>query len=167
MNNLKETWMAHWAWPFLWILLIPVGTVLWQQSLLNGVVSNCVVVDTKPIGDGFFGYESTYECQAINVLPTLLPGLLNLVAFLWVVFPGPTRYAALVAGALGALSLLVPALVYMAHGSTLEVTDGFLGIQVEGSIIWSFAPWCASLVAFGIGLKLEDRFGTMTFWTDP
>jgi len=154
MINLKNTWIAHWAWPFLWILLIPVGTGLWQQSLLGGVVENCKVIDRKTV-DGFFT-TYTYECQTVDVLPTLLPGLLNLVAFLWVVFPGHTRYAALVAGALGAVRLLVPTLLYMASGSTLEITGDFV-FEVEGSIIWSFALWCVSLVAFGAPFVIGQK----------
>ncbi|MFQ5879929.1 MAG: hypothetical protein ACE5IZ_07155 [Dehalococcoidia bacterium] len=116
-----------WGWPFLWILLIPIVTVPWHGILL------------EDLGRGRYPVE--------DVLPTLAPGLLNLVAFLWVLSPERrTQYAALVAGILGSVRLVVPALIYMASGPTITV-DGFLGGVNTPSIFASWILWGLSLAA--------------------
>jgi hypothetical protein len=112
-----------WRWPFLWVLLVPVVTMPLQVERLGAsegflaanVYENC---DLAP-GPGL---TNTWKCPVECVLPTLMPGLLNLVAFLWLVSPRrKTRYAALVAGALGAVRVAVPALIYMALGSPISL----------------------------------------------
>lgn len=113
-----------WRWPFLWIILIPVVTMPLQVERLGAsegflaanVFENCDLVPDIP------GQTNTWKCAVEDVLPTLMPGFLNLVAFAWLLSPRrKTRYAALAAGTLGALRLAVPALIYLALASPISV----------------------------------------------
>ncbi len=141
------SWLNDWAWPFLWILLIPAVTVplqqalLWQEAL-PGVfagTSNC-----QRSGE----YWEAWECPVGDVLPTLLPGLLNLVPFLWLLSPvRRTRYAAAVAGTLGAVRVVVPAIIYVASGTTVVVDPFLPTTYVDLSFEASWLLWGLSLVA--------------------
>ena len=142
------SWLNEWGWPFAWILLIPAVTVSWQAVLLHSLANqdNCVLIFRGELGGDEWG------CPVGDVLPTLLPGLLNLVAFLWLVFPGRTRHAALIAGTLGALRLGVPVLLYITSGPDMTVvTGGLIWPAVRGdSFLASWVLWFLSLVAAGV-----------------
>ena len=140
-------------WPFVWILLIPAVTVPWQWSLaLDMLNDECVVVGAQ--GHEFLGtISTTYECPAEAALVILLPGLLNLLAFARVWIPGGHRKVALMAGTLGAVRLVAPALLYMAAGADVHVTEEWLDFtplmaKVGGLGGLSVMLWFASLAAF-------------------
>lgn len=139
-------WPDGWAWPFLWILLVPLATGVWQASLLDRVIDShkCALL--------FQSLSARWGCAVEDVLPTLVPGLLNLGAFLWLLSTRVrTRSAALIAGALGALRLVGPGLVYIVSGPNLVVEVRFLGpTGVAGAAANSYWAsgilWLLSLV---------------------
>jgi hypothetical protein len=117
----------HAAWPWAWVLLIPFLTVpttliLWQGWL----VPQCRVAPGPA--------PSPYTCPGNGVAMALLPGLLNLVPFTWIVCEArSTRLAALLAGGLGAIRWLVPTVL---HGATqpsvtIHPIDALLQILVN------------------------------------
>ena len=150
-----------WGWPFLWIILIPGVTIPWQIVLLGnsgrwpaaGVYDNC---DLEP---DIRGATNTWECAPEHVLPTLLPGVLILVAFLWLQSPErPARYAALVAGTLGAVRLIAPALIYVISGTVTLRTTFFPGPDASAAL--SVSLWAVSIavaLAFPRLFKRDKR----------
>lgn len=140
-----------WAWPFAWILLIPIVTGFWRYGLLGGVVEH----DCVPLPP-YNPFAQAYECPVEDVLPTLLPGLLNLVAFLWVLSSRrQVQYAALVAGTLGAVRLAVPALIYVASGPAITIGEN--RVFDTPATLESFVLWLISLaVALVFPLLVKD-----------
>ena len=135
-------WVNWWGWPFLWILLIPMVTMPLQVERVGSMVwDNCV---QEP---GIPGAKNTWQCPVEDVLPTLWPGLLNLVVFLWLLSPRPrSRHAAAVAGSLGAARLVVPGLIYVVLGSPLTLRTQYWPGPDESAIA-SVVLWSVSLAA--------------------
>jgi hypothetical protein len=88
-------------------------------------------------------------------LPTLLPGLLNLGAFLWLLSSSTvTRRVAFLAGVLGAIRVAVPALMYALAGSNVSIfrwPDQNIDDVQGGSFalnpsLWSFGLWWLTIV---------------------
>jgi len=147
-----------WAWPFLWIVLIPGVTIPWQIVLLgnSGRWPAAQVYDNCDLVPGIPRATNTWHCAPEHVLPTLLPGLLMLVAFLWLLSPRRgTRYAAAVAGSLGALRLVVPALIYVASGTVSVRTTFFPG--PDASVAASVVLWGLSVAAMVVFPRLVKR----------
>ncbi|HEU4759236.1 MAG TPA: hypothetical protein VFT91_04555 [Dehalococcoidia bacterium] len=106
---------------------------------------------------GVYG-DNTWDCPAENVLPTLLPGLLNLGAFLWLLSPHRgARLAGLTAGSLGAARLVVPGLIYLALGTVSLRTTFWPG--PNESVIASVVLWGLSLIAAVAFPRLAARAG--------
>ena len=137
-----------WGWPFSWIVLIPGVTIPWQIVLLgnSGRWPAANVYDNCDLEPDVRGATNTWECAPEYVLPTLLPGVLILVAFLWLRSPErPTRYAAVIAGTLGAARLITPALIYVASGTVTLRTTFFPG--PDASVALSASLWVVSIAA--------------------
>lgn len=106
--------MGRWA-PFVWLVLIPVLTVPLTVVLAGQILqsSQCTITFV-----GSFAEPERALCPDRPVLMSLLPGLLDLGPFAWLVLPGDDimRRNAVVAGSLGALRLLVPVLGILLTG---------------------------------------------------
>jgi MFS family permease len=143
-------WLNWWRWPFLWIILIPGVTIPWQIVLLgnSGRWPAARVYDNCELEPDIRGATNTWECSPEHVLPTLLPGLLILVALLWLFSSvRRTRLAAVVAGGLAVARLITPALIYVASGTVTLRTTFFPG--PDASVAASVALWMVSIaVAF-------------------
>jgi len=142
-------WLNQWGWPFVWILLIPIATVFWSAVLLDQILDEGICDFVEPP----FGQEVLFDewrCPREDVLPTLLPGLLNLVAFSWVLSGRQkVRWAALVAGTVGAVRLAAPLLIYRLSGAYVDIGD-FRPITVSGpasSVLLSWGLWGLSAVS--------------------
>jgi hypothetical protein len=141
-------WLNSWRWPFLWILLIPGVTIPWQIVLLgnSGRWPAARVYDNCELEPDIRGATNTWECSPEHVLPTLIPGLLSLGAFLWLLSSRQqVRYAAILAGSLGALRLVVPTLIYAASDPVSVRTAFFPG--PDASVAASVALWVVSIAA--------------------
>ncbi len=150
------------AWPFLWILLIPIATVPWTEHLLSGLVDHgsCVLVQECSV------FEKSWECPVQNVLPTLLPGLLNLVPFLWLSSrQRGVRYAALVAGTLGAVRVAVLALIYVVEGSSVAMTSDY-NVSTGFEIATDSSTHAASRILWVVSLGAAIVFPWLVK-TDP
>jgi hypothetical protein len=140
-----------WIWPFLWIVFIPLVTVPLSAAWLHRVVvvgyPHCV----ERVGEVHMFVP--YECPAGDMLPALLPGLLNLGAFFWVLSPRKrVQIAAVVAGSLGTARLLVPLLSIWRADTVVVGTLGGWHIEHE-SVFVSLLLWLLSVVAmlvFGV-----------------
>jgi|GEM_PF-5224621 len=153
-----------WLFPFLWILLIPMVTMPLQVERLGAsegflaanVHDECELV----AGDGWdyslsLSTRNNWECPLENVLPTLLPGALNVVPFLWLLSrQRKVRYAALVAGSLGLVRVVVPALIYVAAGTVTLRTTYWPG--PDAAVVASLTLWVLSLAAvFAIPMRFR------------
>jgi uncharacterized membrane protein len=139
----RLAWLDKRVWPFAWILLIPIVTGMGQSGFLADLVhqDKCTLLEDWP--------DLIYECPRQDALPTLLPGLLNLVAFSWVLSGRrEVRWAALVAGTLGAARLAAPLLIYTVSGAHVRISgvEGFWWGE-EISVTVSLGLWGLSLVS--------------------
>jgi hypothetical protein len=119
---------GRWHWLFVWITFIPVVTIpvtaVLTDRIAYGIPGACQVTP------GFFG--AVPECPRTAILLMLTPGLLNLVPLWWLLSRDPkTRLAALAAGSLGLLRLVVPATAVLASQD---------GAQTIGSFLWTGFP---------------------------
>jgi len=154
------SWWNAWGWPFAWILLISMVTTMWSYYLLDPVLDDvCTLVKNPPAGSMD---PNIYRCPPKDVMPTLLPGLLNLVAFGWVLSGRrEVRWAALLAGTLGAVRLAAPLLIYRLSGADAEIVDWSLDLSYgkETTAILSGWLWLlsgASAIAFLVGAKVVE-----------
>lgn len=170
-DQINRHWFNGWSWPFLWILLIPVVTVPGQAILLQSVVqsealhadqSNCVVLRR----DYEYGMYHDFGCPVGDVLPTLLPGLLNLAPLFWLLSARhQVRMAALVAGILGAIRLGVPAVLYIISHPQVSISSTFPLPWMFGggdAALLSVVLWFASLGAV-MAFSLLKQVGPSTF----
>jgi hypothetical protein len=152
-----------WPLPLLWVLVVPTVTVGLQIGLLG------LITDGYQYGGVLAGgpagaceevrqsaYDKQWSCPLGAALPTLLPGLLNLVPFAGLASSAPrARAAAGVAGGLGLVRLLVPILMYASQGSDVTIIGSWQAPAAMGSVASataSAALWFASLgvaLAFG------------------
>ncbi|MBI1885121.1 MAG: hypothetical protein HYS09_02205 [Chloroflexi bacterium] len=123
---------------------------VWLQGNSGGwpsadVYDECRLVHGRQLEPGVF-IDNRWECPVENVLPTLLPGALNLGAFLWLAIPRQrTRYAALFAGVLGGARLAAPALMYLVLDPVMLRTTFWPG--PNASVAASLALWVVSVGA--------------------
>ncbi|OGO49921.1 MAG: hypothetical protein A2148_07755 [Chloroflexi bacterium RBG_16_68_14] len=106
--------------PIAWAVLVPALTVPLQIAYLDRVADGtCTEVPSANI-------DIVWTCSTVDVLPTLLPGLLNVVPLLWLVSSrGDVRCAALAAAVFGAVRLLVPALFWLAEGDDVTLIGSY------------------------------------------
>jgi hypothetical protein len=110
------------------------------------VYDNCQLVPTSPVDPGGVSIHNKWVCSARDVLPSLLPGLLNLGAGLWILSPQRSvRLAATLALILGAVRLVVPALTYIAMDPVSIRTTFWPGPNL--SMATSVILWFVSLGA--------------------
>ncbi len=176
----SPSWLNDWSRPFWWIILTPIVTVPLSAilfSVLAGYHSPGEVGLPDRSEHGWFG--TTYEYA--EVLPTLiafaLPGLLNLVPFLWVSSTRPRVLAAgIVAGLLGIVRFSIPVIVLMLSFDRVTNPGGTayfefpLGIGSLSKVeVWFFGAlaWVGSLLVCALFAAIlcisEWRTGT----TDP
>ena len=166
--------------PFLWLALtplitVPLSAVLYRYHVFAPGHDGCTDWFEKPTG---FTDESPktlpffpfYDCgdQPLDaiILAFTVPGLLNLVPFLWAVLsPLPiTRLAGIVAGTLGILRLALPAVLLELNnydtydGSFLK---GAAALYLLGALAWlgCLLVWgaFASLVESGVLEASSER----------
>ena len=106
--------------PFAWALLVPALTVPLQIIFLDRVADGtCTEVPSANI-------DIVWTCSTVDVLPTLLPGLLNLASLLWLFSSrGDVRRAALIGASWGAVRLLVPALFWLSEGDQVTLIGSY------------------------------------------
>src|SRR5437762_9562437 len=130
----------------LWlVVLAPLLTVPLTQSATQSLVQSdsCTVLDL-----GFMGGSAS--CQTGPLAMALAPGLLNLAALLWLFArDARTRRAALVAGVMGSVRLVLPLATLLSSGPTSTVGWGFSqAFPNDISVVFvSFFLWVASVVA--------------------
>jgi hypothetical protein len=131
-----------WYWSFVIILVLPLVTVpltSWMQSTL--VSPACTL--TYSAEWGFF------RCPTGLVLPTLWPGLLNLLPLRWArSSPARLRIAARVAGGLGIARLLAAIGYHMRAGETTILTLGLM--SSAEAIVLSGGLWVVSALVTGL-----------------
>lgn len=185
----SSSWLNQWWVPFLWIILTPIVTVPLSAMLFDALAGYHEPQEVGLPGpartdgcdrDGWFGgWCPTYHYY--EVAPTfiafVLPGLLNLVPFLWVSSTRPRVLAAgIVAGLLGVLRLSIPVMVLMLAVDRVTNPGGTAyfefrqGPGFDQSIaipIFGFLAWFGTLLfwaLFAVILCISEwRTGT----TDP
>jgi len=158
------SWFNAWGWPFIWILLIPSVTLFWSAVLLDNVLDEdvCTLVKEGWHAGGEGHGPDVWRCPWEDAWPTLLPGLLNLVAFAWVLSGRrEVRWAGLVAGTLSAVRLAAPLLIYRLSGAEIYGTTGtyWFGPNGSDSTGVSFLLWLLSAVSaivFLVGANMVE-----------
>jgi len=181
----RRSWLNRWWLPFLWIILTPIITLPLSGGLFDALAGYHTPeeVGLRAINDpdclDFACVEYEYfQVGAPTVMAFALPGLLNLAPLAWLSSRNAkVRTAAVVAGALGVLRLLIPVFVLLnlatvtnAAGESYAVNphsilgDVFGGADEPFSAVWdkSLLAWlasCAVWVVFGIlsGLILRPQ----------
>ena len=151
-----------WFLPFLWILVVPAVTMSAQIALLG------LITDGYQYGGVFAGgeagacdqvaqldYDKQWSCPAAVALPTLLPGLLNLVPLIGLLSAVPiVRAAAAMAGGLGLVRLLVPLALYAADGADVTIIGSWQFPPAMGS----FASAYASMALWVLSVAVTVAF---------
>lgn len=166
----RLSWLRGWGWPISWIGFAPLVTITlqmaWLENLIRGGECNLAGQCDTWLGGGT--YASCWECSMRDVFPTLLPGLLNLGAFLWLLSSSTvTRRVAFVAGVLGAVRIAVPALLYALAGSNVTIyrwPDEITYVRGDSFALnpglWSFGLWWLTVVAcifFAEGIAKRNK----------
>ena len=155
-----------WFLPFAWILIVPAVTVPLHIGLLG------VITDGYQYGGAFASgdagvcsqvrqsrYDKLWECPVEAAVPTLLPGLLNLAPLLFLFSSTRgVRYAALVAGSLGAARFLVPAVIYVADAPNVEIIGSFQWPPAMGSVASVYASVALWMVSLAAAIVIAPRF---------
>jgi hypothetical protein len=161
------SWLNDWRLPFLWITLTPIVTVPLSAILYSALAGRQtpaeIGVPDPARTDGCDGWFcATYEYSEVGptVLAFALPGLLNLVSFLWVSSTRPrVRAAGIVAGLLGVLRFSIPVIVLTAAFDRVTDAGGTTYFQFSGWInlsphaeVWSagFFAWLGSLSVWAV-----------------
>ncbi len=168
----SPSWLNKWSMPFWWIILTPIVTVPLSGILFSGLAGYLeppeVGLPPNPPACPFLFGDPDPDCgpqfRYSEVAPTIfafvLPGLLNLVPFLWVSSTRPRVLAAgIVAGLLGLLRLALPPTVLMLAldrvssdgGSYFEYVLGWFG-ESPFIIVWPYGAlaWLGTLLVFGL-----------------
>jgi hypothetical protein len=161
--------------PFWWIILTPIVTVPVSAVLfdtLAGYQTPAEVGLPDPAAgcdrDSWFGgFCSTYRYSEVapTIFAFVLPGLLNLVSFLWVCSTRPRVLAAgIVAGLLGIVRFSIPVIVLMLSFDRVTAPDGTTYFDFGGGWI-NFSPvdevWSAGTVAWLATLIVRALFGSV------
>ncbi len=165
----SPSWLNKWWMPFLWIILTPIVTVPVSAVLfdtLAGPQTPAEVGLPDPAAgcdrDSWFGgFCSTYPYSEVapTIFAFVLPGLLNLVPFLWVSSTRPrVRAAGIVAGLLGIVRFSIPVIVLMlsfdrvtAPGGTtyFDFGGGWINFSPHDDVwFFGFLAWLGSLLVW-------------------
>jgi hypothetical protein len=172
-SEAERSWLNRWWLPFLWITLTPVVTVPLSAVLfdtLAGYQTPAEVGLPDPARtdgcdrDGWFGgFCPTYEYSEVapTIFAFVLPGLLNLISFLWVSSTRPRVLAAgIVAGLFGIVRVSIPVIVLMTAFNRVTAAGGTTYFDFGGGWI-NFSPadevwsagalaWLGSLLVWGL-----------------
>ncbi len=186
----SSSWLNRWWLPFLWITLTPIVTVPLSAILFSVLAGYHGPADVGlppnpprgcPFLNGFFGDpdpdcgpQFLYSEVGPTIIAFVLPGLLNLVPFLWVSSRrSMVRTAGIVAGLLGLLRLALPPTVLMLAldrvstdgGSYFEYALGWFLDESPFIYVWyyGFFAWLGSLLAWLLAWPL---FGWLTRHSD-
>jgi hypothetical protein len=163
--------LNKWWMPFLWIILTPLVTVPLSEALFDslagyqapGEAGLPAINDPDCLDFACVDYEY-FELGIPTLIAFALPGLLNLVAFAWLVSTSRrVRTAAVVAGVLGVVRLMIPVIVLLSFDTVTNaagrsyavnphsVLRDIYGTPEPFSAIWdqSALAWAASLVTWG------------------
>jgi hypothetical protein len=170
----SPSWLNDWARPFQWIILAPIITVPLSAALFNvlagyleppevGLPPNPPPCPFELFGDPDpdCGPRFRYTEVGPTIMTFVLPGLLNLVPFLWVSSTRPRVLAAgIVAGLLGVLRLALPPTVLMLAldrvssdgGSYFEYALGPFAVGSPFIFVWFYGAlaWLGSLLVWGL-----------------
>ncbi len=168
-------WLNDWSMPFRWIILAPIITVPLSVilfSLLAGY-HGPEEVGQPPNRTGCFLGCPVHEYSEVTatVMAFVLPGLLNLVPFVWVVSRNTrARLAGIVAGLLGLLRMFVPLIVLTlvfdevtGRGGTSYldlITEDFLRPAPAPFLeVWGFGflAWLGTLLVWALFGRLTRR----------
>lgn len=171
----SPSWLNEWWTPFLWIILTPIVTVPLSAILfllLAGYQEEKDVLDCSFLCDphDYFAVRGTITAFA-------LPGLLNLVPFVWVVSRNTrARLAGIVAGLLGLARLLIPAVVLILSFDRVTGDDGTSYFLDRFPILpWTahidvwlfgFLAWTGSLLVWGLFAIISHVYEQLTGNTD-
>ncbi len=183
----SPSWLNKWSMPFWWIILTPIVTVPLSAILFSVLAGYHEPQEVSlppnpppcPFLNGFFG-DPVPDCgprfRYSEVGPTIiafvLPGLLNLVPFLWVSSTRPSvLVAGTVAGLLGLLRLALPPTVLMLAldrvssdgGSYFEYTLGWFD-ESPFFLVWFYAAlaWLGSLLVWASFLMILYVYEQLT-----
>ncbi len=182
----SPSWLNKWSMPFWWITLTPIVTVLLSTilfSALAGYQTPAEVGLPDPAAgcdrDSWFGgFCPTYEYSEVapTIFAFVLPGLLNLLPFLWVSSTRPRVLAAgIVAGLLGVLRFSIPVVVLMLSfdrvtapgGTTYFEFAGWINFSPHGDIwFFGFLAWLGSLLVWASFLMILYIYEQPTGNTD-
>jgi hypothetical protein len=142
--QLKSMRFDSWQWPFVWVITIPVATVPITYLLMVSRISLCTSAG---------GFEVRYyECPTSVMIPTLVPGILNLVPFVWLRSAKPQVWTAgLIAGMLGLVRFLSPLAQYNLEGINGVIPATvlpILGSVTVGGPTMNGILWLLSWIAF-------------------
>ncbi len=190
-SRASPSWLNKWWMPFLWIILTPIVTVPLSAILFSVLAGYLEPPEVGlppnpppcPFLNGFFG-DPVPDCgpqfRYSEVGPTIfafvLPGLLNLVPFLWVSSRrSMVRTAGIVAGLLGLLRLALPPTVLMLAldrvssdgGSYFEYVLGwfdespFIDVWFFGALAWlgSLLVWASFVIIWYVYEELTGNTG--------
>ena len=165
-----------WYLPFVVVAIAPAITVPAQEIMLgvltdnfahNASLYNAFGIDTAAgtcVAVYNSGHDKEWACPRAESTLSLVPGVLNLVAFGWL-WSGSrrTRFCSVIAGGLGALRLLIPAAIYL---SSPQVH--FIGSYqfYSGATVNNISPflsvflWMLSLLAFVLVGMATQRYDT-------
>ena len=147
--------LRKWFWPFLWVLLIPAVSVPISVYLQ----SRMTLYEGTEMGLGSGGPWATRD----SALGTFSPLMLSFVAFVWFfIGNGRARWAALLAGIIGAAGALVPFLVILNTDSLAPDNIHYVYWVPTVTLVWlgAFNAWLAALVAavaFRVLVQARDR----------
>ncbi len=169
----RLSWLNRWWLPFLWIILTPTVTVPLSAILFSvlagyhspvelGLPANpppCPFLFGDP--DPNCGPQFRYSEVAPTIFAFALPGLLNLLPFLWVSSTRPRVIAAgIVAGLLGLLRLALPPTVLMLAldrvssdgGSYFKYALGWFANDSPSIVVWPLGAlaWLGSLIVWAV-----------------
>lgn len=150
-----------WVLLFLWVLVVPAVTISAQVELLGVITDGYRYAGVFAGGDAGSctqivqsTYDKEWACPLNATLPTLLPGLLNLIPLLGVLSSArDVRRAAIVAGGLGLTRFLVPVVIYAAQGDTVTIIGSWQAPPAMGSMASAYTSlllWLATLVTLVI-----------------
>ncbi|MEE9269716.1 MAG: hypothetical protein V3V49_05580 [Candidatus Krumholzibacteria bacterium] len=177
-SRASSSWLNKWWMPFLWIILTPIVTVPVSAVLfdtLAGYQTPAEIGLPDPAGtDGcdrggwFGGFCPTYEHSEVapTIFAFVLPGLLNLVSFLWVSSTRPrVRAAGIVAGLLGIVRFSIPVIVLMLSFDRVTAPGGTTYFDFGGGSL-NFSPhfdvWFFGFLAWLGSLLVWPVFGWLT-----
>jgi hypothetical protein len=169
----SPSWLNDWARPFQWVILTPIVTVPLSAALFDGLGGYHGPADVglppNPPPCSFLfgdpdpgcGPQVRYSEVAPTIFAFVLPGLLNLLPFLWV---SSTRHrviaAGIVAGLLGLLRLALPPTVLMLAldrvssdgGSYFKYALGWFAVDSPFISVWFYGAlaWFGTLLVWGL-----------------